>query len=144
MFSSLAWVPGTKEFVVVFHTAYIHVIYFSVYVQYYMFYLRKKKKDGVCPDSALFSHPISTLVFSWQRGGGGPLSQFLSVSEGVRGLWEVRAFPLQLGPATPEWEGLGEAGPGEAGWLCCLCQLWGLGQGSGPPVVSLIQREHSH
>ena len=49
-------------------------------------------------------------------------SSFLFL-RGARGLWEVRASPLQLGPATPEWEGLGEAGPGEAGWLCCLCQL---------------------
>lgn len=56
---------------------------------------------------------------------------------------EGEPSPLQLGPGHARFC-LGKAGPGEAGWLCCFCQLWGLGQGSGPPVVSLIQHEHSH
>lgn len=140
VFSSLAWVLGTKEFIIAFHTTYMHVTDSSVYT---ICFTQVKKRDGVCPDSALFlSNPL--VVLSWQKGDQGPSSQFLSVFEWVVGLWEVRASPLQLGSATREREGRGEAAPGQAGWLCCFCQLWGLGQGSGPPVVSLIQHEHNH
>lgn len=70
MFSSLAWVLGTKEFIVVFHTAYIHVIYSSVYIQYYMFYLRKKKRM-VCALTLPSFHIQSLRLSSAGRDGAG-------------------------------------------------------------------------
>ena len=70
MFSSLAWVLGTKEFIVVFHTAYIHVIYFSVYVQYYMFYLRKKKGWCVPWHCPLFISNLYACLQLAERGPG--------------------------------------------------------------------------
>lgn len=95
MFSSLAWVPGTQEFVLLFFTLHTCMLYTFLNILYVLY---KKKKDGVCPDSALFLYPIPALVLSWQRGGQGPSSQFLSVSEGGQRTMGGEGLPSAAGP----------------------------------------------
>lgn len=135
--------PGCWVYRNLFYYCSLHFIRMYIRFCIYHTFNSRNKKDGVCSNSVPFLHPIPILVLSWQKRGCYPSPQFLSVSEWVREILGGEPSPLQLGPGHARFR-LGKAGPGEAGWLCCFCQLWGLGQGSGPPVVSLIQHEHSH
>lgn len=137
----LTWLLGAQEFIFLLYTAVMHVAYSSVYI---IHCTQKEKKGSHVLNSAPFPHP-SPFLSSAARGGARVPhhSSFLF----PRGSEEYGGWGPPLSSwalATPGWEGLGKAGPGEAGWLCSFCQLWGLGQGSGPPVTSLIRHEHSH
>ena len=76
------------------HCSYACCILFCIYHTLYT----KRKKRIACAQLCPFSPSIPILVLSCQRRGQGPSSQFFSVSQGVRGIWGVRASPLQLGP----------------------------------------------